>query len=130
MLEEKFGQKAKEMVKQVRLPFRDAGEKEYTGFTPGSIYINPWSKEKRQVVDRENQLVIVPGDVWSGQLVRAAVRPFYYDTNGNKGVSFGLDALQIIEADKPRLDGRADARTIFDDGAYKTKADDTDDEPF
>jgi hypothetical protein len=119
VIEEKFPSKAKEMVKSLRLPFRDAGEKDYNGFEAGMIFINPWASEKREIIDRNGQLVLVPGDVFAGQLVRAAVHPFYYDNSGNRGVSFGLDGIQIIDADKPRLDGRVtSAKKMFNDGLY------------
>jgi hypothetical protein len=125
----KHGAKAKELLKQLRLPFRDAGEKEYNGFEPGMIFIQPWSKtDKPQVIDRNGNDILIPGDVFAGQLVRAAVRPFYYENTGNKGVSFGLHSIQIIDADKPRLDGRQSAKSVFDDGEYgSTDTDDTED---
>ena len=133
VIQDKYGPRAKDMLKQLRLPFRDAGEKEYNGFEPGMTYINPWLDPqygKPQIIDRNGDDVTVPGDVFAGQLVRAAVRPFCYDTNGNKGVSFGLHSIQIIEADRPRLDGRRSARDVFNDGAYGPTAEDQDDVPF
>jgi hypothetical protein len=122
VVEEQFGaEKAKSMLKSLRLPFRDAGEKEYNGFQPGMVFISPWQGQAQgapQVVDKNGDTIVVPGDVWAGQLVRGAVRPFYYENSGNRGVSFGLHSIQIIERDMPRLDGRKDARAIFDDGQY------------
>ena len=38
---------------------------------------------------------------------------FFYDKAGNKGVSFGLNHVQIIKADMPRIDGRISVDKAF-----------------
>jgi hypothetical protein len=114
-------------MKQLVSPFRDAGEKSYDGYHPGDIFIAPWSKNKPGVVDRRKQDILLPEEVWSGQLVRANVNPFAWQHTGRKGVSFGLNHLQIIESKgRQRLDGRPTAGSAFDDGVVK----DDDDEIF
>ena len=104
----------------LRTPFRDAGEKEYSGYEKGIIYINPWSKQKPGIVDGRLQDILAADDVFPGQLVRATIRPFAYDNSGNKGVSFGLQNVQIVKKDMPRLDGKTKASSDFDalDEAY------------
>jgi len=134
-LEDTFGAaKARDtkFLKSIRLPFRDAGEKVYAGFEKGRIYIQPWTKDKPGVVDRNKSDILVPGDVWAGQLARAAVRPFGYDTSGNKGVALNLAHVQIVNPSMPRLDGRKTAKDTFDDDLADDGVDDTDDEdiPF
>lgn len=115
---DKFGEaKAndKSFVSGLRLPFRNASEKSYNGFEDGEIFISAWSKadQKPGVVNLAGEEIVVPADVFSGQLARFTVRPFAYDSNGNRGVSFGLEHVQIVKADMPRLDGRQSADRAF-----------------
>jgi hypothetical protein len=109
-------------LKGVLMPFRDAGEKSYDGYHAGHTYISPWSKNKPGVVDTNRQDILVPDEVWSGQLVRANVVPFAWTHTGRKGVSFGLNHLQIIQSEgRQRLDGRPSPSSAFDDGEVKEK---------
>jgi len=118
---EKWGQaKAQDpnFIKSLRFPFRPAAEKDYGGFDKGEIYISPWTsgepgKAPPDVVDLNGRKITVPSDVFPGQLARATVRAFAYDSNGNKGVSFGLEHVQIVKADMPRFDGRTNSETAF-----------------
>jgi len=108
----KFGEaKAanKAFVAGLRDPFRDGEEK----YTEGDVYLNLASKTRVGVVDANVQPIIDPSLVWAGQLARASVSCFAYDRLGNKGVSFGLEGIQIIKADMPRLDGRVPAEKAF-----------------
>ena len=114
-------------MKAILMPFRDAGEKQYDGYHPGHTFISPWSKNKPGVVNAQRQDILLPEEVWSGQLVRANVVPFAWAHTGRKGVSFGLNHLQIIKSTgQQRLDGRPSAGSAFDDGEVK----DDDDTPF
>ncbi|HKJ88554.1 MAG TPA: ssDNA-binding protein, partial [Gammaproteobacteria bacterium] len=45
--------------------------------------------------------------------VRASVRPFAYDTQGNRGVSFALNNIQLLR-DGERLDSRVAPEEDFD----------------
>lgn len=111
-------------LKSLQMPFRDAGEKTYDGYEAGHIYISPWSKNKPGVVDVNRQDILVPDEVWSGQLVRANVTPFAWTHTGRKGVSFGLNHIQIIQSEgRVRLDGRPTAKAAFDDGEVAEKED-------
>jgi Protein of unknown function (DUF2815) len=116
-LQERWGAKAMEMVKkqQLKWPFRDGSEK----FGPGTIFLNVSSKQQPGVVDRyagpdgRPRPITDPDEVYPGCYARASVRPFTYDVNGSKGVSFGLNNLQKL-ADGERLDGRMKAADEFD----------------
>ena len=102
-------------VRTLRLPFRNAAEKEYAGFDKFDVYISPWSpgdKEPPGVVNLNGDKLLKT-DVWSGQLGRATVRAFAYDTSGNKGVSFMLEHVQLVKSDMPRIDGRRSAEQAF-----------------
>jgi len=108
----KFGEKVN--ISQVQMPFRDASEKDYVGYDDGVMYINPWTKQKPGIVDARLQDVLDPSLVYAGQKVRAQVTPFAWMNSGKKGVSFGLNNIQIVKADAPRIDGRVAANKAFD----------------
>lgn len=120
----KFGDKVP--MRDVHLPFRDAGEKvgKYQGYEEGHVFINPWTKSKPGIVDAQRQEVLLPEQVWAGQLVRVNVTPYAWINSGKKGVSFALNHLQIIKTDTPRIDGRASASSAFDDGEVDESAGD------
>lgn len=99
----------------LRLPFRDCSEKQYKGYDiPNGKYIAPWTKNKPGVIDAHRNEITTPEDVWAGQGVRANVSVFSY-TTPNKGVSFGLNHIQICRTDGERIDGRGPAKDAFDD---------------
>lgn len=111
-------------LKSIQMPFRDAGEKSYDGYHAGHTYISPWSKNKPGVVDVNRQDILLKEEVWSGQLVRGNVTAFAWSHTGRKGVSFGLNHLQVIQSEgRQRLDGRASAASAFDDGQVKEEED-------
>jgi len=98
----------------IRLPLRNAGEKKYNGYDEGSTFIAPWSKSKPGLVDGRLQELYDSNDVWAGQKARATVKPFPYNTSGNRGVSLALNNVQIVVKDMPRMDGRVAANEDFD----------------
>lgn len=110
----KFGENVN--FKGLRLPFTDAGEKsdKYKGYEDGIIVINVSSKQKPGIVDARKNDVLLPEQVYAGQLVRAQVVAYAYDKAGNRGVSFGLNHVQIVKHDAPRIDGRVDPQNAFD----------------
>lgn len=111
---EMFGDKVN--IASLHMPFRDAGEKadKYAGYEEGMTFINPWSKQKPGIVDGRLQDVLVPDELYAGQIVRAQVVPFAWSNSGKKGVSFGLNHIQIVKKDAPRIDGRVEASKAFD----------------
>lgn len=113
---EKWGTKAADMIKkgQLRMPFRDASEKsQYAGYEDGKIFVNAWSKQKPDVIDGRLQDV-VPSDLYPGCLGRITYNCFAYDISGNKGVSVGLNNVQISNFSTPRLDGKKEGKEDFD----------------
>ena len=112
--EEKWPKKSDH--KNLRWPIRKSEEKEgVNGFTAGTVFINAWTKTRPGVVDRNRNEVLTKAEIWAGQLARAFVRPFAYDTSGNKGVSLMLENVQIVKSDMPRIDGRKSAAESFTD---------------
>jgi len=128
----KWGTKATDMIQkgQLRLPFRDASEKsEFAGYDEGKIFVSLWTKQKPDVIDgRLND--VVPSDVFAGCLARATYGCFAYEQQGNKGVSFGLNNLQIADFTTPRLDGKKKGKNDFDALDNSTSQDEDDEIPF
>jgi Enterobacter phage Enc34, ssDNA-binding protein len=112
--DEKWPRKADQ--KNLRWPIRKSEEKEGAqGFNPGSVFFNAWTKTQPGIVDRNRNEILTKAEVWAGQLARVFVRPFAYDTSGNKGVSLMLENVQIVKSDMPRIDGRKSASESFTD---------------
>lgn len=139
--EAKWGVKARDMIAkgQLRLPFRDASEKsQYPGYEDGKVFISAWSKQKPDVIDGRLSDV-VPSDVFPGCLGRITYSVFAYDNSGNKGVSIGLNNVQVTNFTTPRLDGKKKGKDDFDamdddddyGDSYSSKTADLEDEiPF
>ena len=100
------------------------------GYGPGTTFINVSSKQQPGVVDRyagadgKPRPITDPSELYPGCFVRASLRPFTYDTNGSKGVSFALNNLQKLR-DGERIDGRLRAEDEFE--AIEPAADNVDD---
>jgi hypothetical protein len=115
---EKWGQARagdEKFIKSLRMPFRNAADKDYDGFDQGKVYISPWKsgdQERPGIIDPWGATLPV-SDIFSGQIVRGGVRAFGYENSGNKGVGFGLQHIQLVKADMPRLDGRRTAAEMF-----------------
>jgi Enterobacter phage Enc34, ssDNA-binding protein len=132
---EKWGDK---VPKQLRSPFRSCSDREgQEGFTTGGTFITARSENKPGLVDQAMQPVLSNEVLYSGCYVRASLRSFAYDFQGNKGVSFALLNLQKM-SDGERLDNRRSpdqdfeplpgASDIFSGGEGKEGADNSD--PF
>lgn len=140
---EKFGaEKAKEMLKTGR--FRLVGgpyhsirtdveakgyPEEVVGFInansnsqPGVVSIYPDEEGRPSVITDESK-------VYPGVIVKASVTPYWYDVEGNRGVTWGLNNIQVIR-DGERLDGRVPAQDEFeaDEAAVADLSDLTDEE--
>ena len=110
-VKEKWGDKP---PKNLRSPFRDQGEKEYEGYEEGAVFVSASSKQKPGLVDRQRQDIIDETEFYPGCYARATLRAFAYDTNGNKGVAFGLNNVQKLRDGDP-LGGRTRAQDDFAD---------------
>lgn len=104
----------------LRSPFRtDVLAK---GYPEGSTFINIRSDNKPGVVYNypapgTTKPAVVPDErikteFYPGVFVRASVSAFGYEAEGNKGVSFGLNNVQLLRAGE-RLDGRVSAEDEF-----------------
>lgn len=72
------------------------------------------SKERPGLVDQNVQPILDSTEIYSGCYARASLNAYPYNTNGNKGVSFGLNHLQKL-ADGEPLGGRSRAEDDFDE---------------
>lgn len=112
VLTEKFGAKDK-WPKNIRLPFRDQGDKEHEGYEKGAIFITCLSTRKPGVVNHKAEYIDDETLVYPGCYGRCTVRAFWYEASGNKGVSFGLQNVQKTR-DGESLGSRMRAEDEFD----------------
>ena len=100
-----------------RKPIRDGNEMvaEWGDLFKDTWFIRLTSQFKPVVVDAHRSAIVDPSLVYSGCYARAAIHAYAYDVKGNKGVSFGFDAIQILRDGEP-LSGGAAAAKLFDDG--------------
>lgn len=122
---EKFGADPASWPKNLRLPFRDQGEKQkmdkatgkviglQDGCEEGAIFLNLRTEHRPGIVDAKVQPIIDDSEIYSGCYGKAQVHAFYYDVDGNKGIAFGLDNVQKTRDGDP-LGGRVRAEDAFE----------------
>lgn len=94
---EKWGDKK---PANLRSPFRDGSEKDLDGYAD-CIFVTVSSKQKPGVVDENVQPILDPNTIYAGCYVRASVRAYAYEKNGNRGVAFGLQNIQKMRDGQP-----------------------------
>jgi hypothetical protein len=78
--------------------------------------LRPSATKAVGVVDATAKLIPterVDDEAYSGRWARVAVRPFAYDKAGNRGVSFGLQAAQLLDHDTPMAGSATRAEDEF-----------------
>lgn len=124
---ENFKKVTKELFKHTFTKGKNQKNPEnFKGFEDWKI-MKPKSGMKPGLVDEDVEEVIDPAQVYSGRWARAVITAFTYDTKGNKGVSFSLDHVQLLDHDD-RLDGRGNAKDYFDEENFDENDLDEDDE--
>ena len=78
----------------------------------GHMVVTASAKQQPVIVGLDMQNIINPADVYSGCYIRASVNMFAYNSNGNKGIGCGLNAVQKIEDGEP-LSMRISAEEAF-----------------
>lgn len=86
-------------------------------------YVMTASSNNRPVVVDAQKLPLDPAAVYSGCYGRAIVNFYVYDTNGNKGVSAGLNGVMFLTDGEP-LAGSVVTDSDWDDGWTDSEADD------
>lgn len=112
---EKFGKKWASMAKKA-YPLHDADEDGKADDDPayeGMYYLNASSKRKPQIVDRQVQPILDDSEIWSGCWVNVSIAVFPFDVPENKGVSFGLNNMQLVKEGE-RLGGAPNADEEFE----------------
>ena len=79
----------------------------------GHLYMSVSSNTRPGIVDINVQAILDSSEVYSGCYVRASINAFPYLYMGKRGVSFGLNHIQLIE-DGEFLGGRSRAEDDFD----------------
>ena len=89
------------------------------GYPEGSTFFNARTKYQPQVVSRYKdpetgnmRAITDENEIYPGCDVKLHVTAFAYDVAGNKGVTFGLNAVLKYD-DNERLDGRRSAAAVF-----------------
>lgn len=78
----------------------------------GHMVMTASAKNQPVIVDLGMQNIINPAEVYSGCYIRASISFFAYNSNGNKGIGCGLNAIQKIEDGEP-LAMRVSAEEAF-----------------
>lgn len=81
---------------------------------PLTLRLNATLQNKPQVIDASAQNVDDESEVYSGRWCFVSCRPFFYDhPQGGKGISLGLQNVQLLEHDEAIAGGRARAEDEF-----------------
>ena len=107
----------------IRIPLRD-GDKTGDGGVPSGAeagqapygehyFINCKNTRQPAIVDQKRRDILDPNQIVSGDYVRVSVNAFGYD-NKSKGVSFGLNAVQLVRKGDP-LGSSFNAQNAFED---------------
>lgn len=71
------------------------------------------SKHKPTVIDANGNELFDPDAVVSGDYIRASMNAFAYDATANRGVSFGLNNVQLVKKGQPLGASRQSAQDEF-----------------
>lgn len=117
---EKFGANK---LNGLRSPFRPNTERDVEPFASleDGVFFNAWTKTRPGMVDAKVNEIMDAKEIYSGAIIRVSLTPFAYENSGNKGVSLGLNNIQLLRTDTPRFDGRRAASAEFE--AVETAAD-------
>lgn len=100
---------------KLRAPWKDPAEmSKYEGYEECGTFISATADKTRpSVVDGRMQPVVDEERVYPGVWAVCVIRPFAYDKQVNKGVSFGLQSVMIIADDKNLGGGGVNPVTAF-----------------
>ena len=98
-------------------PFRDQGQKDDDGYTPGALFLNVSTIRKPQIVDRARQPLTDPEKVYSGAWAICSLNAYGYKAKGNTGIGLGLNNVQIV-ADDERFGGGSSAESDFNNDIF------------
>ena len=111
---------------RVKTTLRDGDEEMDTEEHPeyaGHYFMSVSSKTAPGIIDKYKNKVDSPEEVYSGVYARVSLNFYAYNTAGNKGVTAGLNNVQIV-AKGDYLGGRASADADFDEWDEDEEEDD------
>jgi hypothetical protein len=116
-IEKKFGNDPKKHPKNLKSPLKDGDEKgtpEYAGKFYITCKANA-AEAKLILCDNTLQPLQHPSDIQGGDFVNVNVNFYAYDANGNRGVSAGLQGVQLVrKTDKPFSGRPSRAEDMFE----------------
>ena len=97
----------------LRLPWKDGGDADPS--LAGRMMVSATAKadSRPAVVIEDGRTPAPAGSVYAGMGVNAYLNIFAYDAGVNRGISFGLNGVQIADRTLKRLDGRKAAEEVF-----------------
>ncbi len=101
-------------TKGLKIWFRDGDEERDDEAYANSYFFSANTFNKPGIVDESLNAIIDPNEFYSGTYGRASITVFPYDSNGARGIAFGLQHLQKLE-DGERLGGGSSAASDFAD---------------
>ena len=84
-------------VKGLKLPLRDGDEERDDVAYEGAMFLNASSKNQPMILDEDKQPVLDSREVYSGCYGRASLQFYAFNTQGNKGVAVGLNAVMKLD---------------------------------
>jgi hypothetical protein len=102
--------------KNLKTTLRDGDEEGDLDKNPeyeGHMFMSVTSKTRPGIVDKDVDPILDSTEVYSGCYARVSINAFAYNTQGNRGVSFGLNHVQKVR-DGDFLGGRSRAEDDFD----------------
>jgi len=94
------------------MPIKSCAEKDLAGYEDGWFYVNTKSGYQPSVLDQRKQEVLDEDRIFAGCWCRFHLKAYAWDNQFGKGVSFGLEAVQLVRTDE-RLGGRKPATEVF-----------------
>lgn len=88
--------------------------KKWRGFDEGWFFVKASTLNPPAVVDQNRQPIIDPSKIYAGCWCRFAVNVFAWDNAAGAGLSFGLEAVQLIREDEPLARPRTPIDQLFD----------------
>ncbi len=93
----KFGGKDRGL----KYPLRDGDAEKDDAAYEGHWFINASSKNRPVILDENKQAILDSRELYSGCYGRASINLFAFNSNGNKGVAAGLNAIQKVSDGEP-----------------------------
>ena len=105
---------------KLKSPFLDAGDHDREGYDEGWLLVRASTLQRPGIVNAAGANVTEESEVYPGRWCLASLNAFAYDSSGNRGVSFGLQNVQVLDHDEP-IGGRSrpedDFESVADESA-------------